>query len=272
MRQLNEVEPEVEVVVKKIDGSSEVKAHLDELGISEGSELTVVATEPVHLHVGPISLRAGGVAGKESVVARGWADKVYVEKAGDGAGAGETVPLLRLEAGEKGTVKSIEGGKGFEEWFSELGVEKGGEVEFLQHLADDTLVVTTDGEGEGGEGEGGEGEGGEGEGGEGDRGQEVKMGEGQASKVLVEREGQEGQSVQMNFLAEGEKARVSKVLGGSSLEQKFKQNGIEEGNEVRLLRKEASAPTPKRGSYVLAKISGQLVTVGRGLAEKVWVE
>ncbi len=121
MRQLNEVEPEVEVVVKKIDGSSEVKAHLDELGISEGSELTVVATEPVHLHVGPISLRAGGVAGKESVVARGWADKVYVEKAGDGAGAGETVPLLRLEAGEKGTVKSIEGGKGFEEWFSELG-------------------------------------------------------------------------------------------------------------------------------------------------------
>ena len=262
MRQLNEVEPEVEVVVKKIDGSSEVKAHLDELGISEGSELTVVATEPVHLHVGPISLRAGGVAGKESVVARGWADKVYVEKAGDGAGAGETVPLLRLEAGEKGTVKSIEGGKGFEEWFSELGVEKGGEVEFLQHLADDTLVVTTDGEGEGGEGEGGER----------DRGQEVKMGEGQASKVLVEREGQEGQSVQMNFLAEGEKARVSKVLGGSSLEQKFKQNGIEEGNEVRLLRKEASAPTPKRGSYVLAKISGQLVTVGRGLAEKVWVE
>ena len=262
MRQLNEVEPEVEVVVKKIDGSSEVKAHLDELGISEGSELTVVATEPVHLHVGPISLRAGGVAGKESVVARGWADKVYVEKAGDGAGAGETVPLLRLEAGEKGTVKSIEGGKGFEEWFSELGVEKGGEVEFLQHLADDTLVVTTDGEGEGGEGEGGER----------DRGQEVKMGEGQASKVLVEREGQEGQTVQMNFLAEGEKARVSKVLGGSSLEQKFKQNGIEEGNEVRLLRKEASAPTPKRGSYVLAKISGQLVTVGRGLAEKVWVE
>ena len=262
MRQLNEVEPEVEVVVKKIDGSSEVKAHLDELGISEGSELTVVATEPVHLHVGPISLRAGGVAGKESVVARGWADKVYVEKAGDGAGAGETVPLLRLEAGEKGTVKSIEGGKGFEEWFSELGVEKGGEVEFLQHLADDTLVVTTDGEGEGGEGEGGEG----------DRGQEVKMGEGQASKVLVEREGQEGQTVQMNFLAEGEKARVSKVLGGSSLEQKFKQNGIEEGNEVRLLRKEASAPTPKRGSYVLAKIRGQLVTVGRGLAEKVWVE
>ena len=262
MRQLNEVEPEVEVVVKKIDGSSEVKAHLDELGISEGSELTVVATEPVHLHVGPISLRAGGVAGKESVVARGWADKVYVEKAGDGAGAGETVPLLRLEAGEKGTVKSIEGGKGFEEWFSELGVEKGGEVEFLQHLVDDTLVVTTDGEGEGGEGEGGER----------DRGQEVKMGEGQASKVLVEREGQEGQTVQMNFLGEGEKARVSKVLGGSSLEQKFKQNGIEEGNEVRLLRKEASAPTPKRGSYVLAKISGQLVTVGRGLAEKVWVE
>ncbi|NQE53443.1 hypothetical protein C5S29_07605, partial [ANME-1 cluster archaeon GoMg3.2] len=47
MKQLTEVEPEVEVTVKAIGGGSEVKGNLADLGISEGTELTVVATEPV---------------------------------------------------------------------------------------------------------------------------------------------------------------------------------------------------------------------------------
>ena len=133
MKLLSEVEPEVKVAVKRIDGGLEVKGNLEELGISEGTELTVVATEPVHVHAGPISLKA---AGREAVVARGWADKVYVEK------EGETVPLLRLEAGEKGTVKTIEGGKVFEDFFALLGIEKGKEIEFLRpsliHISEPT--------------------------------------------------------------------------------------------------------------------------------------
>ena len=48
--------------------------------------------------------------------------------------------------------------------------------------------------------------------------------------------------------------------------------GIVEGKEIILVRKETPAPSPKRGTYVLAKIGEQLVTIGRGLAEKVWVE
>ena len=112
MKLLNEVEPEVKVVVKQIDGGSEVKGNLADLGISEGTELTVVATEPVHVHAGPIALNVA--AGREVVLARGWADKVYVEK------GGETLPLLRLENGDKCTVKTLEGGKTFEDNFSEL--------------------------------------------------------------------------------------------------------------------------------------------------------
>jgi len=235
MKPLSEVEPEVKVGVKKIEGGLEVKGHLEELGISEGTELTVVATEPVHMHVGPISLKA---AGREAVIARGWADKVYVDK------EGETLPLLRLEAGDKGTVKTIEGGKVFEDNFAELGVEKESEVEFLRHLPDDTLVLKID-----------------------DR--EISMGEGQASKVLVERE---EKNIQINYLGEGEKAKISKVIGGTSLKEKFEQMGVVEGKEITLVRKEMPAPVPKRGTYVLAKIGEQLVTIGHGLAEKVWVE
>jgi len=235
MKPLSEVEPEVKVAVKKIEGGLEVKGHLEELGISEGTELTVVATEPVHVHAGPIALKA---AGREAVIARGWADKVYVEK------EGKTLPLLRLEAGDKGTVKTIEGGKVFEDNFAELGVEKESEVEFLRHLPDDTLVSKID-----------------------DR--EISMGEGQASKVLVERE---GKNIQINYLGEGEKAKISKVIGGTSLKGKFEQMGVVEGKEITLVRKETPAPSPKRGTYVLAKIGEQLVTIGHGLAEKVWVE
>jgi len=48
--------------------------------------------------------------------------------------------------------------------------------------------------------------------------------------------------------------------------------GVAEGKEITLVRKEMPAPVPKRGAYVLAKIGEQLVTIGHGLAEKVWVE
>jgi len=236
MKLLNEVEPEEVVTVKKIEGGSETKGHLEELGISEGTELTVVATEPVHVHAGPIALK--GATGREVVIARGWADKVYVEKEGG------TLPLLRLEGGDKGTVKIIEGGKTFEDNFAELSIEKGSEVEFIRHLPDDTLVFKIDDS-------------------------EASMGEGQASKVLVERD---GKLIQINYLAEGTQASISKIIGGTSLTGKFEQLGIAEGKEITLVRKETSAPSPKRGTYVLAKIGEQLVTVGKGLAEKVRVE
>jgi len=236
MKLLSEVEPEVKVAVKKIEGGLEVRGHLEELGIAEGTELTVIATEPVHMHVGPISLKS---AGREAVIARGWADKVYVDKE-----EGETLPLLRLEAGERGTVKTIEGGKVFEDFFSMLGIEKGKEIEFLRHLPDDTLVLKIDDK-------------------------EVSMGEGQASKVLVERE---GKNIQINYLGESEKAKISKVIGGTSLKEKFEQMGVVEGKEITMVRKEMPAPVPKKGTYVLAKIGEQLVTIGHGLTEKVWVE
>lgn len=232
---LSEVEPEVKVVVKKIEGGSEVKNRLEELGISEGTELTVVATEPVHVHVGPISLK---VEGREVIIALGLADKVYVDK------EGEILPLLRLEAGDRGIVKEIEGGKTLKDNLAELGIEKGNEIEFLRHLPADTLVFEVDEE-------------------------EISMGEGQASKVLVE---WEGKKIQINYLREGEKAKIIKIIGRTLVKEKFEKMGIVEGKEITLVRREMYAQVPRKGSYVVAKIGEKLVTIGRGLAEKVWVE
>ena len=92
MKLLTQVEPETKVVVKKIEGGSESKASLADLGVEEGTELTLLATEPVHAHVGPISLK---VADKEVIVSQGWADKILVEK------EGAVLPLLRLERGDR---------------------------------------------------------------------------------------------------------------------------------------------------------------------------
>jgi len=146
MKLLSEVKPEAKVAVKRIDGGLEVKRNLEELGISEGTELTVVATEPVHVE-------------------------------------GETAPLLRLEAGEKGTVSAIECGKVFEDFFALLGVEKGKEIEFLRHLPDDTLVLKIN------------------------DCDEISMGEGQASKLMAERG---GKNIQVNYLGENEEVESKK--------------------------------------------------------------
>ena len=97
----------------------------------------------------------------------------------------------------------------------------------------------------------------------------MKMGEGQASKVFVTRQ---GKLIQINYLKEGEKAVVERIIGGTYLKEKFEQLGFKQGAEITLVRKETPAPTPKRGTYILAKVGEQLITIGHGLAEKVLVE
>ena len=72
---------------------------------------------------------------------------------------------------------------------------------------------------------------------------EIRIGEGQASKVFVTRE---GKSIQVNYLEKGERAEVEKIAGGIHLKEKFEQLGLKEGAEITLLRKETPAPTPQK--------------------------
>ncbi len=235
MRSLKDVEPETTVVVKEITGGLDVREHLGELGVTEGARLEVVATEPVHLHWGPIALRTK--EHDELIIARGWADKIYVEK------EGEITPLLVLEEGDKGTVRSIEGGKDFEGFLSEYEIVEGSELTFLRHVPDCTIVVSS-----------------------GDA--EMRMGEGQASKIFAT---QKGKSIQLNHLQEGESSTVEKIVGGTHVKEKFEQIGLEEGSRITLLRKEIAAPESDKGTYIRANVGGQHITIGHGLAEKVIV-
>lgn len=236
MKRLTELEPESKVLVKKIEGGSEVKAYLRDLGVGEDVELTLLAVEPVHAHVGPLSVK---IAGKEVIVSQGWSDKIFVEK------EGARLPLLMLEKGDKGVVKAIEGGTDLRGWVSELGFNEGSEVEFLRHISHQTLLLKV-------------------------ADKEIKMGQGKASRIWVDAE---GKTVQINYLEEGKKAKVAKVVGGARHREEMDEMGIKEGVEVTLAGREALEAMPqRRGNYVLVKLGEQMVSIGRGMAEKVLVE
>ena len=232
---LSAIEPQTRVTVKDISGGLEVLKYLKELGIEKGTRLTVIATKAIDLHFGPISLKTD--QGKV-IISQGWADKIYLKK------EGEILPLLRLEAKEKGIIKTIEGGKTVRDWLSLLGIKASGEVEFHKHISDDTLVFKIEDK-------------------------EIKMGEGEASKILVE---ERGKLVQANYLEQGESRRIVKAFRGIEFLDKIVGKEIREGQEITLInrRKNFYIPT-KQGSYIVAKIGEQLITIGHGVAEKIYV-
>ena len=231
---LNEVEPDTMVTVRTITGGLDAKKHLEELGIVEGVELSVVATEPVHVHAGPILLK---VDKKDVIIARGWADKMYVES------DDKIIPLLKLEAGDSGVIRSIEGGKEFESHLSELGIKIGAKVSFVKHLPDETMVFSVGGN-------------------------EVKMGGGMASKVLVE---SDRGNIQANNLKKGVKSRIVGIIGGTRFKDRMELLKVVEGAEIELTGMESTRHEPSLGRYVTARIGDKVLTIGYGLAEKVEV-
>jgi len=230
---LNEVEPDTMVTVRTITGGLDAKKHLEELGIVEGVELSVVATEPVHVHAGPILIK---VDKKDVIIARGWADKMYVES------DDKIIPLLKLEAGDSGVIRSIEGGKEFESHLSELGIKIGAKVSFVKHLPDETMVFSVGGN-------------------------EVKMGGGMASKVLVE---SDRGNIQANNLKKGVKSRIVGIIGGTRFKDRMELLKVVEGAEIELTGMESTRHEPV-GRYVTARIGDKVLTIGYGLAEKVEV-
>jgi len=74
------------------------------------------------------------------------------------------------------------------------------------------------------------------------------------------------------YIKDGETATVEHIIGGTHLVDKFDQLGLKPGAELTLLRRDAPAPSPMRGTYVLARVGDQLITIGHGLAEKLLVE
>ena len=233
---LVDVEPGSKVTIKRIEGGEEIKRHLDDLGVMKGEELSVLEQGPKHRHMGAISF---SMDGREVVLGHGMADKVYMADKD-----GVMTSLLEMEKGHHGILKAFGGGKDFVEWLYELGMEVGKEIEFLRHLPNDTLLFDVEG-------------------------RLVPMGEGQASKILANRE---GKTIQINFLGIGEKAEVRSIIGGTNFKDKMQETGIREGAEITLSKRESTVPIRERGKYVRVETGDRQVTIGYGMARKIWVD
>jgi Fe2+ transport system protein FeoA len=235
MKLLSDVEAEERVSVKKIEGGKEVIDHLEDLGIRKGVDLKILAQTPTHEHRGAIRLLA---AEKEVIIGQGVAEKIYMEK------EGAMVSLLEMEKGDKGVVKALKGGKEFTSWVTDLGINLGVEIDFLAHASDHTLVFETGGK-------------------------TVKVGEGLASRAIAEYGGKTGQ---INYMKEGESGKVKRITNEFSAREKLGDLGIKEGADITLSTIETVSPTPIKGRYTKARIGDEVITIGHGVAEKVWVE
>lgn len=234
MKILLDVKPKAKTIIQKIEGGEETKKHLKDLGIMEGIKLTVLEQAPQHEQMGAITL---SVDDTEVVLGYEMAEKLYVDK------EGSMTSFLELEKNDRGIVKAFGGGKDFAGWFSSLGIEKGKEIGFPLHLPDDTLFFEI-------------------------KDKPVVMGDGQASKILVD---YKGKKIQINYLRTGEKAKIASIIGGTTLKKKFKQEGIRKGTEITMSKREPTSPSPDRGKYVCAEINGRQITINYGIAKKVWV-
>ena len=235
MRLLSDIEVGKKATVKRIEGGKEVVEHLKDLGITEGIELQILAQTPTHEHRGAIRLLA---AGSEVILGQGMAEKIYMEK-------GDTMlSLLEMEKGDKGIVKALRGGKEFKNWVTDLGIDEGVEIEFWAHASDHTLIFETEGK-------------------------TVKMGEGLASRVIAVYAGKTGQ---INYLKEGESGTVKRITNELSARKKLEELGIKEGADITLSTVESVSPAPIKGRYTKAQVEEEVITIGHGVAEKVWVE
>lgn len=235
MRLLSDVEAEEKVTVKRIEGGKEVIDHLEDLGITEGVELKILAQTPTHEHRGAIRVLA---AGSDVVLGQGMAEKIYMEKEGN------LLSLLEMEKGDKGIVKALRGGKEFKSRVTDLGINEGVEIEFWAHATDHTLVFETEGK-------------------------TVKMGEGLASRVIAEYGGKTGQ---INYLKEGESGTIKRITNELSARKKLEELGIKERADITLSAIENLSPAPIKGRYTKAQIGEEIITIGHGVTEKVWVE
>ncbi|MBP1912937.1 Fe2+ transport system protein FeoA [Thermococcus stetteri] len=94
-------------------------------------------------------------------------------------------------------------------------------------------------------------------------GREVILGDGEAAKILM-RSG-EG-LIQANFLKG--KGIMEKVIGGRGVKERL---GDVEGKGIKLVSVEERKAHEERGGFVIVRVNGREVVLGRGLAEKVWV-
>lgn len=156
---------------------------------------------------------------------------------------GKTLGLLEMKAHSRGVVSVIQGGKRIVEILKKnFGIETGKVIELVGWKPDREFLVEVEG-------------------------RQASICEGDASKILVRK----GKTIQLNYLKEGDKAPIVVIAAGLQARSMLHDYGIEEGRVIRLVQAAQSNFKEPELPLVL-KTDDQKVSIGFGMAEKIWVE
>ena len=172
------------------------------------------------------------IKGEKLLIPRGIAEKVIV---GDRK-------LLEMEKGERGTINSIKLNEEMIAALSQIGLEEGVEVNIEGHDVEKTYSFKINGS-------------------------KYVLGDGEAAKILVET----GKGiVQSNFLEN--MGTIKKIIGGKEfLEKLGEEEIINKKIEILSVEEIKSHEGENTGHFVVMKVNGKEIILGKGLAEKIWV-
>lgn len=167
----------------------------------------------------------------------GVATKLRIEQDGRSFG------LMDMSPGDRGTVSAIQGGQRIAEILErDFGIVSGTVIQMVGQKPDRDFLVEV-------------------------RGKRSSVCEGEVSKILVRKR----KRIQLNYLKAGEEAQIVAIAAGLRARSMLNEFGIEEGHVIRLIRitqsdfREPEAP-------IQIRAGDKELSIGHGMAEKIWVE
>ncbi|AEH07465.1 FeoA domain-containing protein [Methanothermococcus okinawensis] len=220
--------------IVRIDGGESVKSELKDKGIVENSIVEVVSKGLEDKEGEPLMVE---VDGREMVLPRGIAKKI---KVGDKS-------LSDLKVGDEGVVTDLsELNKNSIGALKMIGVSKDVNIKLKGHGDDKSYLFKIDNK-------------------------DVELGTGQAAKIMVDKNGKAYQAISCK-----EEGVICGYMGGTSFLNKLKEKiGDEDiiGKKIVLVsEKPCTYESTGEGEFMVLKIDDKEVSIGKGKAEKIWVE
>jgi Fe2+ transport system protein FeoA len=156
---------------------------------------------------------------------------------------GRSVGILEMQPGERGVISSIQGGQRIVEILKgDFEIATGSTILMVGPRQDRDFQVEI-------------------------RGKRWSLCEGDASKILVKK----GRRIQLNYLKAGDEAQITSIAAGLRARSMLREFGIEEGLIIRIVRiTQSDFREPEAPIWVRA--GGQELTIGYGMAEKIWLD
>ncbi|WP_292459733.1 FeoA domain-containing protein [Methanothermococcus sp.] len=231
--QLSDAKKGEKLKILRIDGGEHIKKELKKEGIDVGSVVEVISKGVDVGHTGALIVE---VKNREIVIPRGIALKIEI---GDKS-------LFDLKPDEIRKISGFTLDKNSIEALKKLGIEYGVDVKLKDYLDKAYIFKIND--------------------------KDIELGIGEAAKILVN---ENGNIVQAPFCNEGE---ICNCIGGSEfldkIEKKLEIKDVIGKKITKISEKpcEASEKGVKGESMTLKINDDKVITIGKGKAEKIWVE